>query len=153
MCYFSVANSSNQIKSECSDWSIQWKVQIAWESFEQLFISSIASLCSKIIITYLKFKRFLCAKPDETKRIWNCMKMSTVSFTSISNLVKNIYVSSHKRNVITVIRNRSNSRSHGNSGERANCHRFIFGHHTEQQQVHKIKFKCHLNVLHLKKKR
>ena len=81
------------------------------------------------------------------------MKMSTVSFTSISNLVKNIYVSSHKRNVITVIRNRSNSRSHGNSGERANCHRFIFGHHTEQQQVHKIKFKCHLNVLHLKKKK
>ena len=82
----------------------------------------------------------------------NWMKMSTVSFTSISNLVKNIYVSSHKRNVITVIRNRSNSRSHGNSGERANCQRFIFGHHTEQQQVHKIKFKCHLNVLHLKKK-
>ena len=25
---------------------------------------------------------------------------------------------------------------------------FIFGHHTDQQQVHKIKSKCYLNVLH-----
>ena len=29
---------------------------------------------------------------------------------------------------------------------------FIFGHHTEQQKVHKIKSKCYLNVLHLGKK-
>ena len=29
----------------------------------------------------------------------------------------------------------------------------IFGHRTEQQQVHKIKSKCYLNVLHLQKKK
>ena len=30
------------------------------------------------------------------------------------------------------------------------CRAFIFGHHTEQQQVHKIRSKCYLlNVLHL----
>ena len=33
------------------------------------------------------------------------------------------------------------------------CRTFIFGHHTEQQQVHKIKSKCYLNVLHLQKKK
>ena len=32
------------------------------------------------------------------------------------------------------------------------CRVFIFGHHTEQQQVHKIKSKCYLNVLHFKKR-
>ena len=32
------------------------------------------------------------------------------------------------------------------------CRAFIFGHHTEQQQVHKIKSKCYRNVLHLEKK-
>ena len=28
------------------------------------------------------------------------------------------------------------------------CRAFIFGHHADQQQVHKIKSKCYLNVLH-----
>ena len=32
------------------------------------------------------------------------------------------------------------------------CRVFIFGHHTEQQQVQKIKSKCYLNVLHLEKR-
>ena len=68
------------------------------------------------------------------------------SVTSISDIVNNIYVGSHKRNVKTMIINSSNSLSCGESGEHANVD------HTEQQQVHKIRSKCYLNVLHLEKK-
>ena len=71
------------------------------------------------------------------------------SVTSISDIV-NIYVGSHERNVKTMIVNSSNSLSRRESGERANV-MFIFGHHTEQQ-VHKIKSKCYLNLLHFQKK-
>ena len=74
------------------------------------------------------------------------------SVTSISDVGNNIYVGSHKRNVKTMIVNSSNSLSGGESGERANVRAFIFGHHTEQQEVHKIKSKFYLNVLHLKKR-
>ena len=73
------------------------------------------------------------------------------SVTSISDVGNNIYVGSHKRNVKTMIVNSSNSLSRGESGKRANVARSYFGHHTEQQ-VHKIKSKCYLNVLHLEKK-
>ena len=46
------------------------------------------------------------------------------SVTSISDVVNNIYVGSHKRNVKTVIVNSSNnSLSRGESGERANVAR------------------------------
>ena len=45
------------------------------------------------------------------------------SVTSISDIVKNIYVGSHKRNVKTMIINSSNSLSRGESGERANVAR------------------------------
>ena len=45
------------------------------------------------------------------------------SVTSISDVVNNIYVSSHKRNVKTMIVNSSNSLSRGESGERANVAR------------------------------
>ena len=68
------------------------------------------------------------------------------SVTSISDVGNNIYVGSHKRNVKTMIVNSSNSLSCGKSAERPNVE------HTEQQQVHKVKSKCYLNVLHLEKK-
>jgi len=42
------------------------------------------------------------------------------SVTSISDIVNNIYVDSHKRNVKTMVINSSNLLSHGESGERAN---------------------------------
>ena len=42
------------------------------------------------------------------------------SVTSISDVVNNIYVSSHERNVKTMIVNSSNSLSHGESGKHAN---------------------------------
>ena len=42
------------------------------------------------------------------------------SVTSISDVVNNIYVGSHKRNVKTMIVNSSNSLSRVESGERAN---------------------------------
>ena len=45
------------------------------------------------------------------------------SVTSISNIVNNIYVGSHKRNVKTMIINSSNFISRGESGERANVAR------------------------------
>ena len=45
------------------------------------------------------------------------------SVTSISDVVNNIYVGSHRRNVKTMIVNSSNSLSRGESGERANVAR------------------------------
>ena len=45
------------------------------------------------------------------------------SVTSISDVVNNIYVGSHKRNVKTMIVNSSNSLSRGESDERANVAR------------------------------
>ena len=45
------------------------------------------------------------------------------SVTSISDVVNNIYVGFHKRNVKTMIVNSSNSLSRGESGERANVAR------------------------------
>ena len=42
------------------------------------------------------------------------------SVTSISDVVNNIYVCSHKRNVKTMIKNSSNSLPRGKSGERTN---------------------------------
>ena len=42
------------------------------------------------------------------------------SVTSIIDIVNNIYVGSHKRNVKTMIVNSSNSLSHGKSGKHAN---------------------------------
>ena len=45
------------------------------------------------------------------------------SVTSIRDVVNNIYVGSHKRNVKTMIVNSSNSLSRGESGERANVAR------------------------------
>ena len=45
------------------------------------------------------------------------------SDTSISDVVHDIYVGSHKRNVKTIIVNSSNSLSRGESGERANVAR------------------------------
>ena len=75
------------------------------------------------------------------------------SVTSISDVGNNIYVGSHKRNVKAMIVNSSNSLSRGESGERANLARsYSATIYTEQQQVHKIKSKCYLNVLLLEKK-
>ena len=45
------------------------------------------------------------------------------SVTAIRDVVNNIYVGSHKRNVKTMIVNSSNSLSRGESGERANVAR------------------------------
>ena len=45
------------------------------------------------------------------------------SVTSISDVVNNIHVGPHKRNVKTIIVNNSNSLSGGESGERANVAR------------------------------
>ena len=45
------------------------------------------------------------------------------SVTSISDIVNNIYVGSHKRNVKTMIINSSNSLSRGESGECADVPR------------------------------
>ena len=45
------------------------------------------------------------------------------SVTSISDVVNNIYVGSHKRNVKTMIKNSSNSLSRGESNERINVAR------------------------------
>ena len=45
------------------------------------------------------------------------------SVTSISDIVKNIYVGSHKRNVKTMIIDCSNLLSRGESGEHANVAR------------------------------
>ena len=45
------------------------------------------------------------------------------SVTSIRDVVNNIYASSHKRNVKTMIVNSSNSLSRGESGKRANVAR------------------------------
>ena len=75
------------------------------------------------------------------------------SVTSISDVGNNIYVGSHKRNVKTMIVNSNNSLSRGESGERANVARsYSATEYSEQQQVHKIKSKCYLNVLLLEKK-
>ena len=72
------------------------------------------------------------------------------SVTSISDVGNNIYVGSHKRNVKTMI---VNSTLTWQIWQTRQCRTFIFGHHREQLQVHKIKSKCYLNVLHLQKKR
>ena len=45
------------------------------------------------------------------------------SVASISDVVNNIYVCSHKRNVKTMIKNSSNSLPRGKSGERTNVAR------------------------------
>ena len=58
------------------------------------------------------------------------------SVTSISDVVNNIYVGSHKRNVRTMIVNT------WRIWRTRQCRAFIFGHHTKQQQVHKINSKC-----------
>ena len=71
------------------------------------------------------------------------------SVTSISDVGNNIYVGSHERNVKTMI---VNSTLTWRIWQTCQCRTFIFGHHTEQLQVHKIKSKCYLNVLHLQKK-
>ena len=72
------------------------------------------------------------------------------SVTSISNVGNNIYAGSHKRNVKTMI---VNSTLTWQIWQTRQYRTFIFGHHTEQLQVHKIKSKCYLNVLHLQKKK
>ena len=72
------------------------------------------------------------------------------SVTSISDVVNNIYIGSHERNVKTMI---VNSNLTWRIWQMRQCRTFIFGHRTEQQQVHKIKSKCYLNVLHLQKKK
>ena len=70
-------------------------------------------------VTYLKFKRFLCAKPEEVK-LYMKLHEDKHCVTSISDVVNNIYVGSHKRNAEIMIVNSSNSLSRGESGERAN---------------------------------
>ena len=42
-------------------------------------------------IAYLKFKRFLCAKPEEVKLVWNCMN-DDYRVKSISDIVNNVYI-------------------------------------------------------------
>ena len=78
------------------------------------------------------------------------MKMSSV--TSISDVVNNIYVGSNKTSVKTIIVNSSNSLLRGESGERANVACSYLAAIQNNEQVHKIKSKCYLDVLHLQKK-
>ena len=137
---FSGAYFPNQIESECSDWSwpVQRKVRNLTFTVELDRLRVIRTNFFLLKnITYLKFKRFQSIRQTRVKLIWNYMKMSKCYFSQrpCEEHLRRL----PQRNLKTIVVHSSNIMLTWRIWRTRQCRASIFGHHTEQRQVYKIK--------------